>query len=74
MFGETRGGYTMFMRTEKQEIALLRILVACGEKTIAALEGSDDITDSDLAAELERVVERSRVELAALTQRAALTP
>lgn len=64
----------MFMRTDKQEIALLRILVACGEKTIAALQASDDITDRELPADLERVIERARIELAALTQRAALTP
>jgi hypothetical protein len=54
------------MRTETQEIALLRILIACGEKAIEAFQASDNIQDRQLLADLERVVERSRNELAVL--------
>ena len=57
------------MRTEKQEIALLRILIACGEKAIEAFEASDNIEDAELLDDLQRVVARSRDELAALTER-----
>ena len=51
------------VRTEKQEIALLRILIAAGEKAIEAFQASDNIKDGELLADLERVVARSRVEL-----------
>lgn len=57
------------MHTEKQEIALLRILIACGEKAIEAFQASDNIEDSELLADLERVIARSRDELATLTER-----
>ncbi|MDQ3669976.1 MAG: hypothetical protein M3377_06830 [Actinomycetota bacterium] len=57
------------MPTEKQEIALLRILIGCGERAIEAFEASEDIRDDQLLADLERVVARSRAELAALTER-----
>ena len=50
-------------RTDKQEIALLRILIGCGEKAIEAFQASDNIQDAELLADLERVVERSRQEL-----------
>jgi hypothetical protein len=53
--------------TEKQEIALLRILIACGEKAIEAFQASDNPVDGEFLIELERVIERSRGELAALT-------
>ena len=53
---------------EQQEIALLRILVACGEKAIEAFQASNKINDAQLVVDLERVVARSRDELAALTQ------
>jgi hypothetical protein len=59
------------VRTEKQEIALLRILIAAGEKAIEAFQASDNIKDAQLLADLERVVARSRAELEALTSDAA---
>jgi hypothetical protein len=59
------------MRTEKQEIALLRILIACGEKALEAFQASDNPEDSDFVADLERVIARSRDELAALTEHSA---
>jgi hypothetical protein len=56
------------MRTEKQEIALLRILIACGEKALEAFHASDNPVDNEFVVDLERVVARSRDELAALTE------
>ena len=57
------------MPTEKQEIALLRILIGCGERAIEAFQASEDMRDDQLLADLKRVVARSRDELAALTER-----
>jgi hypothetical protein len=47
-------------------VALLRILVATGEKTIEAFHAAGNPVDVDFLSELERVIERSRQELAAL--------
>jgi hypothetical protein len=58
------------MRTERQETALLRILIACGEKALEAFDASDNPVDRSFVVELERVVARSRDELAALTKQA----
>jgi len=54
-------------RTEREEIALLKILIAAGERGIEAFQASANINDEQLLADLERVIERSRAELAALT-------
>ena len=58
------------MTTEGQEIALLRILIGCGEKAIEAFQASAKIEDEALLADLERVVARSRHELAAIVANA----
>ena len=55
--------------SEKQEIALLRILIAAGDRAIQAFQASANIEDEQLLADLERVVARSRDELARLTER-----
>ena len=55
-------------RSDKQEIALLAILIACGEKAIEAFHASDNPVDSDFLAELERIIQRSRSDLVALRQ------
>jgi hypothetical protein len=49
-------------------MALLTILIACGEKAIEAFQASDNPVDADFLAELERVMKRSRTELLALRQ------
>ena len=49
-------------------MALLTILIACGEKAIEAFQASDNAVDADFLADLERVIERSRSELVALGQ------
>jgi hypothetical protein len=49
-------------------MALLAILIACGEKAIEAFQASDNPVDTDFLAELEQVIERSRTELVALRQ------
>jgi hypothetical protein len=56
-------------RPDKQEIALLTILIACGEKAIEAFQASANPVDEGFLAELQRVIERSRQELAALAER-----
>ena len=55
-------------RTEKQEVSLLRILIATGDRAIEAFHASDNPVDAEFVAELERIVARSREELAALTE------
>jgi len=55
-------------RTEKQEIALLRIVVAAGERAIEAFHASDSPVDAEFVAEFERMIARSRDELAALNE------
>ena len=52
--------------TEKREIAMLRILIACGEKALEAFHVSNNSLDAEFVADLERIVGRSRAELAAL--------
>jgi hypothetical protein len=55
-------------RSDRQEMALLAILIACGEKAIEAFQASDNPVDGDFLVDLERVIERSRNELVALKQ------
>ena len=50
---------------------MLTILIACGEKAIEAFQASDNPVDADFLAELQRIVERSRRELAAFAKRNA---
>jgi hypothetical protein len=58
--------------SDRREIALLGILIACGEKAIEAFHASDNPVDEDFVVELERIIERSRQELAALTDKTSL--
>lgn len=51
---------------DAQEVALLKILIACGEKAIEAFQASDNPVDVEFLADLERIIERSRRELATL--------
>jgi hypothetical protein len=46
----------------------LTILIAAGEKAIEAFQASAIPVDVDFLADLERIIERSRQELAALQQ------
>ena len=55
-------------RSDRQEIALLTILIACGEKAVEAFQASDNPVDTDFLAELEGIIKRSREELVALSQ------
>jgi hypothetical protein len=55
-------------RSDRKQMALLTILIACGEKAIEAFQASDNPVDADFLADLERVIERSRNELVALAQ------
>ena len=58
----------MEARSDRKEIALLTILIACGEKAIEAFQASDNPVDADFLTDLERIIERSRNELVALSQ------
>jgi hypothetical protein len=55
--------------TLTQQIALLRILVGCGGKAVEAFHAADNPLDTDFVMDLERIVERSRHELAALVEK-----
>lgn len=55
-------------RTDRQEVALLRILIATGERALEAFQASENPVDADFVAELEHIIARSRDELAALTE------
>ena len=57
------------MRTDTQEIALLRILIATGEKALEAFEATENPIDGELVADLRRVIDRSRGELDTLVVR-----
>ena len=57
--------------SETREIALLRILIATGERALEAFQASDNPVDADFVADLERILDRSRAELAAFAARAA---
>ena len=48
-------------------MAMLRILIACGEKAIEAFQASDNPVDAEFLKELEGIVQRSRDELIALS-------
>jgi uncharacterized coiled-coil protein SlyX len=50
------------------------ILIATGEKTIEAFQASANPVDSDVLVELERIIERSRKELAVLVQKDGSAP
>jgi hypothetical protein len=54
-----------------QRRSMLVILLATCERTLEAFEEVDDPVDPEFVADLERVVERARGELAALQSRAA---
>lgn len=59
--------------TAKRQIALLRILVGCGDKALEAFQAADNPLDVEFVEDLRRIIERSRDELAVLVehQRAA---
>jgi hypothetical protein len=57
------------VRTDTQEIALLRILIATGEKALEAFEATENPIDGELVADLRRVIDRSRGELDTLVVR-----
>ena len=53
-------------QTVQQQIALLTILIGCGEKAVEAFHAADNPLDETFVEDLERIVERSRQELAVL--------
>jgi hypothetical protein len=51
---------------------LLTILIATGEKAIEAFQASGNPVEADFLADLERIIERSRSELAVLAQNSSM--
>jgi len=62
------------MFVQGQKAAMLRILIAACERARNAFAAADNRVDDELLADLERVIERSRVELEALTTGPARSP
>lgn len=58
------------MGSEGKEIAMLTILLATCETTLQTLRATDNPVDRAFVADLERLVERTRQELAALVSTA----
>jgi hypothetical protein len=44
--------------SEAREVALLKILIATGEKALEAFQASDNPLDTDFVADLDRVITR----------------
>jgi hypothetical protein len=59
------------MPTEKQEIALLRILIATSERALEAFQAMGNPVDEEFVRDLERILERSRRELVAFVDQFA---
>jgi hypothetical protein len=57
------------MAQYQQEIAVLIVLVATGEHTLAVLDDRRGVVGEDFVSDLERVVERARGELKALASK-----
>jgi hypothetical protein len=55
----------------QQHIAMLRILLATCETALDAFHAADNPIDAEFVADLERVTERTRQELAALAEQSA---
>lgn len=53
----------------QKQIALLRIIVGCGDKALEAFQAADNPLDIEFVKDFERITERSRHELAALVER-----
>ena len=59
------------IQNQTKEITMLTILLATCETTLEAFAAADNRLDDEFAQELERVVERTRRELKALTEAAS---
>jgi hypothetical protein len=57
--------------TPQRAMALLRLLIATGETTIEAFHASANPVDEDFVKDLERIIRRSRDELAVLSEHRA---
>jgi hypothetical protein len=54
--------------TPQRAMALLRILIASGEKTVEAFHASANAVDGEFVEELERIIQCSRDELTVLAK------
>lgn len=52
----------------QRQTALLRILIGCGEKALEAFQAAENPLDTDFVRDLERIIQRSRDELAVLLE------
>ena len=55
----------------QQHVAMLRILLAICETALDAFRAADNPIDSEFVAELQQITERTRQELAALSEQRA---
>ena len=55
------------MTSGGKEVAILKILIAATETALDAFRAADNPIDNELITDLERVLQRSRQELSALT-------
>ena len=67
--GLIRGKTDGIADERQQHIAMLRILLATCETTLDAFRAADNPVDGDFVADLERITERTRVELVELAKR-----
>ena len=59
------------MPTLNQQRALLVILLASSERALEAFQAADNEVDAEFVDDLERIISRSRGELAALNEKIA---
>jgi len=59
------------MPTLNQQRALLVILLASSERALEAFQAADNEVDAEFVGDLERIISRSRGELAALNEKIA---
>lgn len=58
------------MTSVSKDVAILKILIAATETALDAFRAADNRFDDELVADLERVLQRSRQELAGLAAKA----
>lgn len=58
----------MSAHSRTQQRAVLVILLAACERALAAFQVAENVTDDSFVDDLERVIERTRGEIAALTE------
>ena len=66
----TNGQTGAMAASASQQVAILKILIAASETALDAFRAADNRVDDELVTDLERVLQRSRQELASLAAKA----